>query len=272
VPPASDLHALVAGFADVAAVYERGRPDYPPAMVERVVAELGVAPGARVLDLGAGTGKLTRPLLAAGLDVVAVEPMERMRAALAAAVGAERALDGRAEALPFPDASLEGAVCGEAFHWFDGERAAAELHRVLRPGAGLVLSWLAYQSDEPPWGDEIVALLDPLWERGRHPGIKVGRRGEAVAEHPGFEPVHRVELSFEDERDRDGLLAWFASFSVVGALPDDERADFLARIAAILDRHGVEGVTRSWRADLWVTRRRPGAGARPDDIEPRRSE
>jgi SAM-dependent methyltransferase len=251
----SDLHALVAGFADVAAVYERGRPDYPPAMVERVVAELGAAEGARVLDLGAGTGKLTRPLLAARLDVVAVEPMERMRAALAAAIGADRALDGRAEALPFEDGALDGAVCGEAFHWFDGERAAAELHRVLRPGAGLVLSWLQTQTDEAAWGGEIVALLKPLWQRGRHPGITVGRRGEAVADHPGFAPVRRVELRFEDERDRDGLLAWFASFSVIGALPDDGRADMLDRIAAILDRHGVERATRSWRADLWVTRR-----------------
>ena len=71
----ADLHALVAGFTDVAAVYERGRPDYPPAVVERIVAELGVGSGDRVLDLGAGTGKLTRPLLAAGLDVVAVEPL-----------------------------------------------------------------------------------------------------------------------------------------------------------------------------------------------------
>jgi SAM-dependent methyltransferase len=253
MPP--DLHALVAGFADVAAVYERGRPDYPPAMVERVVAELGVTPGARVLDLGAGTGKLTRPLRAAGLDVVAVEPMARMRAALAAAIGAERTLDGRAEALPLADASLDGAVSAEAFHWFDGERAAAELHRVLRPGAGLVLSWLETQTHHTPWGDEIVALLRPLWERGAHSAITIGRRGEAVAEHAGFAPVRRVELFFDDELDRDGLLAWFASFSVVGALPHGRREDLLAQIAAVLDRHGIERATRSWRADLWVTRR-----------------
>src|SRR5215211_8058425 len=108
------LHALVAGFADVAAVYERGRPEYPPAAVERIVAELGVArthPPVRVLDLGAGSGKLTRPLLAAGLAVVAVEPLARMRAALVAAVGAERVLDGRAEAIPLGDASVDAAVC-----------------------------------------------------------------------------------------------------------------------------------------------------------------
>ena len=191
----ADLHALVAGFTDVAAVYERGRPDYPPAVVARVVAELGATrtgPPARVLDLGAGTGKLTRPLLAAGLDVFAVEPLERMRAAFARR-GRPRArvLDGRAEAIPLPDASLDGAVCAEAFHWFDGPRAADELHRVLRPGAGLVLVWLISQGDEGPWSQELWQMLRPLWERASHPSIIEGRRAEAIEAHPGFAPAAR---------------------------------------------------------------------------------
>ena len=254
----SDLHALVSGFADVAAVYERGRPDYPPALVERFVVELGVGPGARVLDLGAGTGKLTRPLLAAGLDVVGVEPLERMRAALAASVGDERALDGRAEAIPLADGSMDGAVCAEAFHWFDGARAADELARVLRPGGGLVVGWLQNKGGETPWSDEHGAMLEPLWKAGRHPGLIEGRRGEELEDHPAFGPVHRVEMAFEDAVDRDGLLAWFASCSVVGALPDDERRDMLARMAAMLDRHGAGDppLRRRWVADLRVMRRR----------------
>src|SRR3954453_15097800 len=200
--PAPDLHALVAGFADAAELYERGRPAYPPPVVERVVAELGVANGARVLDLGAGTGLLTRPLLAAGLDVVAVDPLAGMRAALAAGVGGGGVLDGRAEAIPLPDASLDGAVSADAFHWFDGERAAAELHRVLRPGAGLVVMWLIGAADEAsPFGPEpapdreVPALPEPLWDRGRHPSIKLGRRAEAVADHAGFAPIRRVEVA-----------------------------------------------------------------------------
>jgi SAM-dependent methyltransferase len=258
----SDLHALVAGFADAAEAYERGRPGYPPPVVERVVAELGVGSGARVLDLGAGTGKLTRPLLAAGLDVVAVEPLAGMRAALAAGVGADRARDGRAEAIPLPDASLDGAVSADAFHWFDGARAAAELHRVLRPGAGLVLTWLIGAHETGPLEHaralerELTAVLEPLWERARHPSIKLGRRGEAIAAHGGFAPVRRAEVAFEDAVDRDGFVAWLASFSVVGALPGDEREAFLERMAASFDRHAEGTLTRRWRADLWVTRRR----------------
>lgn len=255
MPRDADLHALVAGFADVAAVYDRGRPEYPPAVVERLVAELGVAAGDRVLDLGAGTGKLTRPLLAAGLDVVAVEPLERMRAALAAAVGGERAIDGRAEAIPLGDASLGGAVCADAFHWFDGDRAAAELHRVVRPGGGVVVLWTMYD-DHHPWDEEVTALLRPLWERERHPGIVEGRRAQPLERHGGFAPLRRASVPFEDTIDREGTLAWFASFSVVGALPDAERAAMVGRIAEILDRHGVTTVHRSWKAELWMTRRR----------------
>jgi len=253
----ADLHALVAGFTDVAAVYERGRPDYPPAVVDRIVAELGVGSGDRVLDLGAGTGKLTRPLLAAGLDVVAVEPLEHMRAAVARAASTSRVLDGRAEAIPLPDASLDGAVSGDAFHWFDADLAAAELHRVLRPGGGLVLSWLQNDNHDGPETQDLWALLRPLWEQSSHPGIIEGRRGEALERHPGFAPVQRAEIAFEDALDRDGMLAWFASFSVIGALPEDERAVMLGRIGEILDRIGPGGgpFRRRWRADLWLTRR-----------------
>src|ERR1700750_3449965 len=96
------LHPLSERFADVADVYERGRPDYAPAVVGALAAELRIPPGGPVLDLAGGTGKLTRALLAAGLDVVAVEPQAELRTVLAESVGSERVRDGVAEAIPLP--------------------------------------------------------------------------------------------------------------------------------------------------------------------------
>src|SRR4051794_27798903 len=108
---AMELHPLAAQFADVAENYELGRPEYPQGVVEL----LGLSPGARVLDLAAGTGKLTRVLRAGGLDVVPVEPLPRLRARIPGAV------DGRAEAIPLDDASVDAVTIGDAWHWFDRE-------------------------------------------------------------------------------------------------------------------------------------------------------
>src|SRR4051794_18603276 len=132
---AMELHPLAQGFADVADDYERGRPGYPAG----AITAIGLPAGAKVADVGAGTGKLTRALLAGGLDVVAVEPLDGLRARLMAETPGLEALAGTAEALPLPGASVDGVACGDSFHWFDGPRAAPELARVLRPGGVLAL-------------------------------------------------------------------------------------------------------------------------------------
>ncbi|WCB93939.1 hypothetical protein DSM104299_02665 [Baekduia alba] len=129
------LHPLAEGFADVADDYERGRPGYPAA----AIAAFGLPAGARVADVGAVTGKLTRALLAAGLDVVAVEPLDGMRARLVAELPGVEALAGTAEALPLSDASVDAIAVGDAFHWFDSALAAPELARVIRPGGVLAI-------------------------------------------------------------------------------------------------------------------------------------
>jgi SAM-dependent methyltransferase len=124
-------------FGAAADAYERARPDYPEAAVDWLLPA-----GARtVLDLAAGTGKLTRALVARGLEVVAVEPLAEMRATLAAALPEVRALEGTAEAIPLPDASVDAIKVAQAWHWVDPERAAAEAARVLRPGGTLGLVW-----------------------------------------------------------------------------------------------------------------------------------
>ena len=128
-------------FDGAAVEYERHRPDYPEHALRWAAERLGLGPGARVLDVGAGTGKLTRGLFALGFDVVAVEPGPPMLAQLRVVLPNVDALDGPAEAIPLEDASVDAAMAGQAYHWFDPERAVPELHRVVRPAGGVALFW-----------------------------------------------------------------------------------------------------------------------------------
>ena len=143
-----------ASFGSVADVYDRARPGYPDEAVRWLV---GDAPR-RVLDLAAGTGKLTRSLVAAGHDVVAVEPAEEMLAHLRAAVPAAEALVGTAEAIPLPDASVDAVTVAQAFHWFDPPAALREIARVLRPDGALGLVWNT-RDEREPWVRRLGELI-----------------------------------------------------------------------------------------------------------------
>src|SRR3954471_16147880 len=178
------LHPLAEQFAALAQVYERGRPGYSPAVVGALGAELGLAPGARILDLAAGTGKLTRALVAGGFDVVAVEPLESLRAILSELVGAERVADGVAEAIPLPDASVAAITVADAFHWFDQARALTEMRRVLVPGGGLALLSTIPDFGAAPWGHELGTLINAT--RGDHPYFNGAPWQETLAAAPGW--------------------------------------------------------------------------------------
>ena len=129
----SESHSRRArSFGSVAEVYREARPGYPPAAVEWALEH---APGRDVLDLAAGTGKLTEVIAAAGARVIAVEPLEGMRRELAATVPDATLLSGAAEQIPLADGAVDAVLVGQAFHWFDQPRALDEMARVLRPGA-----------------------------------------------------------------------------------------------------------------------------------------
>ena len=150
------IHELAAkGFQAGADAYERGRPSYPDEAIAFTVEMLGLDAAATVVDLGAGTGKLTRLLVPSGARVVAVEPVEGMRRKLVElAAGAVRVLDGTAEAIPLPNGSADAVVVGQAFHWFAGAPALREIHRVLCPDGRLALLWNVRDESEP-WGASI---------------------------------------------------------------------------------------------------------------------
>ena len=247
------LHRLIAGLDED--VYELGRPGYPPPLVQALTDGCGAAPGARVLDLGAGTGKLARPLLAAGFDVVAVEPLDRMRAVLARSLGEERALAGTAEAIPLPDASVDAVICGDSYHWFDADRAPREIHRVLRPGGGvaLVWRWADTGAGAAPWVARFETLLEEV--RPDHPGFTDDRGALGLERHGGFTALERRRETFRHVTDADGLCAYVASITYVGLLEPARRARLLADVAELVaDEPSPFGVPMF--ADVWLTSRR----------------
>jgi SAM-dependent methyltransferase len=256
---------LAGSFGSVADAYERGRPRYEP----HVIATIGeLAGGPRILDVGAGTGRLSAPLLEAGYDVVAIEPLAEMRAILAGHIGAERAFEGRAEALPLDDASVGGAVCSDAWHWFDAARAADELARVVTPGGGVVISF-SYPTwedgdDAPDWYRDLRVVYAAL-PKHEHPAFQgdfSGARG--LSGHPAFEEIERHTEPFVHHTDREGIVAHWASMSFVATLPQGQHEQLLRELDGMLARRGVEAVDVPYRAELWVTRRRP-APAPPAD-------
>jgi SAM-dependent methyltransferase len=253
-----ELHPLAQVFADVADDYERGRPGYSPAAVAAVRDALALPPGARIADVGAGTGKLTRALIAApeGFDVVAVEPLAGMREALRAALGAGvEVLAGAAEALPLAAASVDAVACGDAFHWFDGARAVPELARVIRPGGGLALLWNNANAVrlDVPWGAELGRLLRDA--RPEHPGFTGEQGREAVDASDAFGPLTRVDVDRVHRSSRALLLAYIASISYVAVLPEAQRAALLGQVDGLLARHGVEALELPLRTTVWTARR-----------------
>ena len=212
-------------FGRVAGAYDRLRPEFAPAAVDHAVESLGLAPGASVLDLAAGTGALTRALRARGVVVVAVEPDDEMRAYVG---GDARA--GYAEAIPLEDSSVEAVFVGDAFVWFDAARALAEIERVLRAGGGLALLWRDwYGREQPPAPPEVGRLLTELYQRFRQRGPSpgdwredIGRSAFGSLERTTFE--ERLMISGRDLADLE------LTRSSAAMLDDEERATLAARI------------------------------------------
>jgi SAM-dependent methyltransferase len=222
--------AASVGFSRSAATYDRARPDYPDAAIDRFWSALGLKRGARVIDVGAGTGKLTAPLAERGADVLAIEPVEEMRARIAARAPAARAQAGVAERLPAADGWADAIVAGQAFHWFANEPALAEFSRCLRPEGRLGLIWNRRAAVDP-LQTRITQLLEPL--RGDAPRHAAGAWREAF-ERPGpFEEVDGFELDFAQELDRAGLRDRVGSISFVAALDHRRRGELLAEVAEL---------------------------------------
>ena len=216
--------AAATGFARSVEAYERGRPDYPPEAIAYLQRELELRGGRTVVDLAAGSGKLTRQLVALGCEVIAVEPVDEMRAAIGAGI---RTLKGTAEAIPLPDASADALTVAQAFHWFDGPKALAEIARVLRPGGALALVWNRRPVESSPLHAAISEIINPY--RDDAPAHATGAWRDAFASGELNEWTH----AWSQRMDADALADRVGSTSFVAALDDAERERVLARVRAL---------------------------------------
>lgn len=225
------VHATAAaGFDRAGADYERGRPGYPPAAVSHLAQAVGIEPGARVLDLAAGTGKLTRTLADSGAELIAVEPVAGMREQLERSTRGVRVLEGTAEHIPLADAELDAVVVAQAFHWFDARTAAAEICRALRPEGSLGVIWNAWD-EEVRWVRRTQALVHEHVHGA--PQNATSGWSQKVEETGLFTPLGEKTFAHVVTSDLDSLLARVASISYISALPDAERARVLDGVVEI---------------------------------------
>ena len=245
------LHPLAQRFASVADVYERGRPEYPLAAVGALAAELMLNPGARVLDLAAGTGKLSRALLATGYDVVAVEPLPSLCELLSEKIGRERVHDGVAESIPLPRASVDAVTVADAFHWFDQPRALEEIRRVLRPGGGLAVLSTVPDWSGASWAHELGKLV--VGSRPEHPHFDGPPWHQAVHAAGGWTEPKEIRVTATQPAEPERIVQHMGSISWVAAMPDAERTTMLERMRVLINSgetpaefplHVVIGLTR----------------------------
>jgi SAM-dependent methyltransferase len=224
-------HAAAKGFGAAAEAYQEARPDYPAALVDWLRDELGLASGRVVVDLGAGTGKFTPLLSATGARLIAVEPVEAMRARFVAAHPDVEALAGEAERLPFADASVDAIVCAQSFHWFAKPAALTEMRRVLRPGGALGLVWNVRDA-RVGWVAALTTILDRY--QGDAPRHESGQ-WRALFPAPGFTPLSERCFVYEHVGSPERIIVERAlSVSFIAALPTDEQARVADEIRALI--------------------------------------
>ena len=244
------IDPMAEAFGPAAADYERARPSYPAQAIETLKSEAGIGPGRRVCDLAAGTGKLTRLLVATGADLVAVEPVRGMRAQLAEVLPEIDVLDGTAESIPLDDESVDAVTVAQAFHWFKFEPALAEIRRVLTPGGSIAIlfnqrdervSWVKTWNDVIEWHSRRIAYYQNTdWTD--------------LLSNGGFVDVGYSSTEWNQPLTRDLLAARVRSVSYIADAPADEQQDYVDRVLALVDGFD-ETFSLPYVTHVWFARR-----------------
>jgi SAM-dependent methyltransferase len=229
-----ELRRRGSSFGAVADVYERSRPGYPGDAVRWLAGDVA----RDVVDLGAGTGKLTRSLVSLGHRVTAIEPLPEMLAQLEATVPGAIARAGSAESIPLADATADVVTVAQAFHWFDRPVALREIARVLRPDGRLALVWNA-RDDSEEW---VAEFTDTIVGRSEFRSGGVSAVTESIGESGLYGPVERASFAHEQLLERDGLIELVRSRSQCAVLVEAEQQPVLDRAGELFDRHATDGV------------------------------
>lgn len=222
------------GYKVAADAYERGRPGYPDAAIERLVAELNITPSATVVDIGAGTGRMAAALKRHTRNIVAVEPVESMRRKYQSLHAGMPILAGTAEALPIRDHTMDAAVCAQAFHWFDSQPALREIGRVLKPGGRLGLVWNV-RDESYDWVAQLTRIMDPY--AGDTPRFRSGKWREAFEAPSDFTPLQNSAMPQVHLGSPSMVIDRIASISFIAALPHLEKQRVLIAVNELIRTH-----------------------------------
>lgn len=241
----------VSGFSSDPWRYERGRPGYPPDALRFVLDNIPHGPDDLVLDVGAGTGKLTRALASTPATLVAIDPVSEMLRLVPGFAPDAHIVLGVAEHLPVASGSVSAITVGQAFHWFHAERAWAEFARALRPGGAVALMWNA-RLREVEWVDRIWTLMDRIEKTAPW---RMLDRPDAFPCDADFTDVERASTRHSVGMDEESVVARVMSVSHAAVLSASDRADLEREIRMVLA--GVDGpLDITYRTDVVIRRRR----------------
>lgn len=226
--------AAADGYQVAADAYDRGRPGYPQAAIDRLVSELRIDSGSQVVDLGAGTGQMTAALSHYAAGILAVEPVESMRRKLRALHPNIPVVAGTAESIPLADQSADVIVCAQAFHWFDGFKALAEIGRVLTPAGRLGLIWNV-RDESCEWVARLTKIIDPY--AGDTPRFRRGRWREVFEATDRFTPLKHASVVHHHTGPPSLVVDRIMSISFIAALPQQERRGVEKALNDLLQNH-----------------------------------